>query len=100
MALDTTNQLEHVVFVPTPVLRPRQQVENQIRNAILSGQFGQVIAYQGLRCVRVCPACWGAARCAGQACPADGVVPQRAGQTAPAGYVGAGGNGMGVTAGA
>lgn len=41
MALDTTNQLEHVVFVPTPVLRPRQQVENQIRNAILSGQFGQ-----------------------------------------------------------
>src|SRR3954454_4967355 len=28
-------------FAPTPVLRPRQQVENQIRSAILSGQFAR-----------------------------------------------------------
>lgn len=40
MATRTSNG-GHEEFAPTPVLRPRQQVEAQLRNAIMSGQFAQ-----------------------------------------------------------
>ncbi len=41
MAMRTSNGSTRVDFTPTPVLRPRQQVETQLRQAILTGQFAQ-----------------------------------------------------------
>ncbi|MCG3753955.1 FadR/GntR family transcriptional regulator [Amycolatopsis sp. Poz14] len=41
MATRTSDGSARAEFAPTPVLRPRQQVESQIREAILSGQFAQ-----------------------------------------------------------